>query len=232
MLGDCRPAFKLIIKNTMSQDCSNEKTLLQDVKFCQGKKSLPGTKKRVYIADCRDILTYPKVADRSANGVTLDKVPVLTGNFVLAQGKFFAQVDIINNNGKITVESQGTFGSKTFKNTYTGNAPGTEEEVTGLIAELLNAEVIAVVPTRTGKFRVIGSDEFPAEVNPSQDTGQAATDTNQTVLEIVADGELPAAFYVGKLPVSDGELDCETGVVTAPEEQHETPAEEDNNGQS
>lgn len=51
---------------------------------------------------------------------------------------------------------------------------GTEEEVTGLIAELLNAEVIAVVPTRTGKFRVVGSDEFPAEVNPNQDTEQGS----------------------------------------------------------
>ena len=50
----------------MPQDCSNEKTLLQDVKFCQGKKSLPGTKKRVYIADIRDIVKFPKLADRSA----------------------------------------------------------------------------------------------------------------------------------------------------------------------
>jgi hypothetical protein len=198
-------------------DCSNEKTLLQDVKFCQGKKSLPGTKKRVYIADVRDIVGWPTKPSRDAAGFTLDKVPVLTGNFTMAASKFFAQVDIINNNGKISVEAQGTFGSKTFKNTYTGNAPGTEEEISGLIAELLNAEIVAVVPTRTGKFRVIGSEEFPAEINPSQDTGQAATDTNQTVLEISADDELPAPFFTGTLPVSGGELDCSTGEVTAAE---------------
>ena len=204
-------------RKTMSQDCSNEKTLLQDFKFCQGKKSLPGTKKRVYIADVRDILTWPAKPNRDAAGFSLEKVPVLTGSFTMAQGKFFAQVDIINNNGKIAVEAQGTYGSKTFKCTYTGNAPGTEEELTGLIAELLNAEVVAVVPTRTGKFRIIGSEEFPAEVNPSQDTGQAPTDTNQTVLEIVADDELPAPFFTGTLPVSGGTLDCSTGEVTEPE---------------
>ena len=198
----------------MPQDCSNEKTLLQDVKFCQGKKSLPGTKKRVYIADVRDIVGWPEKPNRDAAGFSLDKVPLLTGSFTMAQSKFFAQVDIINNNGRIAVEAQGTFGSKTFRNTYTGNAPGTEEEVTGLIAELLNAEIIAVVPTRTGKFRVIGSEEFPAEINPSQDTGQAATDTNQTVLEISADDELPAPFFTGTLPVSGGELDCATGLLT------------------
>ena len=201
----------------MPQDCSNEKTLLQDVKFCQGKKSLPGTKKRVYIADVRDILTWPTKPNREAAGFSLEKVPVLTGSFTMAQGKFFAQVDIINNNGKIAVEPQGTYGSRTFKCTYTGNAPGTEEEITGLSAELLNAEVVAIVPTRTGKFRMIGSDEFPAEVNPSQDTGQAPTDTNQTVLEIVADDELPAPFFTGTLPVSGGELDCSTGELTEAE---------------
>lgn len=198
----------------MPDICSSEKTLLQDVKFCQGKKSLPGTKKRVYIADIRDIVGFPEKPDRSGTGFTLGQVPVLSGNFTMATDKFFAQVDIINNNGKIAVEAQGTFGSKTFKNTYTGNAPGTEEEVTGLIAELLNAEVIAVVPTRTGKFRVIGSEEFPAEVNPSQDTGQTPTDSNQTVLEISADDELPAPFFTGTLPISGGTLNCATGEVT------------------
>ena len=199
----------------MPDICSSEKTLLQDVKFCQGKRSLPGTKKRVYLADIRDIVGFPEKPDRSGTGFTLEQVPVLSGNFTMATDKFFAQVDIINNNGKITVEAQGTFGSKTFKNTYTGNAPGTEEEVTGLIAELLNAEVIAVVPTRTGKFRVIGSEEFPAEVNPSQDTGQAPTDSNQTVLEISADDELPAPFFTGTLPISGGTLNCATGEVTS-----------------
>ena len=199
----------------MTDICSSEKTLLQDVKFCQGKKSLPGTKKRVYLADIRDIVGFPTKPNRDAEGFSLDKVPVLTGAFTMAQGKYFAQVDIINNNGSIKVEAQGTFGSKTFKCTYTGNAPGTEEEVSGLIAELLNAEIIAVVPTRSGKFRVIGSEEFPAEINPSQDTGQAPTDTNQTVLEIAADDELPAPFFTGTLPISEGSLNCATGAVTS-----------------
>lgn len=198
----------------MPQECSDEKTLLKDVKFCQGKKSLPGTKKRVYIADIRDITGWPTKPNRDGANFSLKDVPVFTGAFTMAQGKFFAQVDIINNSGKIAVEGQGSFPSKTFKNTYTGNAPGTEEEVTGLIAELIGAEVVAVVPTRSGKFRIIGSEEFPAEVNPGQDTGQAPTDQNQTSLEIVADDELPAPFFTGTLPVSEGSLNCSTGEVT------------------
>lgn len=208
----------------MSGNCSNEKTLMQDVRFCQGKKSLPGTKKRVYLADVRDIVKFPKLADRTDAGTTLANIPTypakiksgeteVENNFVMAEGKFFIQVDIINNNGNLKCEPQGTLGSRTSKNTYTGNAPGTEEEITGLMAETLNAEVIAVVPTRTGKFRVVGSDDFPAVANLNQDTGQSPTDTNQTALEIAADDEMPAPFYYGKLPVSDGVLDCTTGEV-------------------
>lgn len=195
--------------------CSSEKTLLEDVKFCQGKKSLPGTKKRVYLADVRDIVGYPTAPNRAAEGFSLKDVPVFTGAFTMAQGKFFATVDIVPNKGKITVKAQGEYGSKTFKNTYTGKAPGTEEEVTALIAELLNAEVIAVVPTRTGKFRIIGSKDFPALVIPEQDTGEGVTDANETSLEINADDELPAPFFTGTLPISEGSLNCATGTVTA-----------------
>ena len=198
--------------------CSNEKTLLQDVKFCQGKKSLPGTKKRVYIADVRDIVGWPTKPDRGAEGFTLDKVPVLTGAFVLATGKYFAQVDIINNNGHLTADPQGTQDCRTFAVKYEGNAPGTEEEISGLSAELLDADVIAVVPTRSGKFRIVGSEAFPATVNPSQDSGQSPTDSNQTKLEILADDELPAPFFTGTLPVSTGLLDCSTGEITGPSE--------------
>ena len=202
----------------MPDICSSEKTLLKDVKFCQGKKSLPGTKKRFYVADIRDIEGWPTKPNRDAEGFSLEKVPVFTGAFSMAQGKFFAQVDIINNTGNLKVEPQGTFGSKTFKITYTGDAPGTEEEITGLSAELLNAEVVAVVPTRNGKFRIVGSEDFPAEVGPSQDTGKSATDTNQTSFEITADDELPAPFFTGTLPVSEGSLNCSTGVITTPGE--------------
>lgn len=202
----------------MSDICSSEKTLLQDVKFCQGKKSLPGTKKRFYVADIRDILSWPTKPNRAAEGFSLKDVPVCTGNFTMAQGKFFAQVDIINNTGNLKVEPQGTFGSRTFKITYTGDAPGTEEEITGLSAELLNADVVAVVPTRNGKFRMVGSEEFPAEVGPNQDSGKAAADTNQTSFEITADDELPAPFFTGTLPVSEGSLNCATGEVTTPGE--------------
>ena len=200
----------------MSADiCSSEKTLLEDFKFCQGKKSLPGTKKRVYLADVRDIVGYPTAPNRAAEGFSLKDVPVFTGAFTMAQGKFFATVDIVPNKGKITVETQGSYGSKTFKNTYSGKAPGTEEELTGLIAELINADVIAVVPTRTGKFRIIGSEDFPAAVNPGQDTGEGVADANETSLEITSDDELPAPFFTGTLPTSEGSLNCATGTVTA-----------------
>lgn len=196
------------------QGCTNEKTLLKDVRNCQGKKSLPGLRRTIYLASVRDIVTYPKMPDRNKEGMSLEKIPVYDGNFDLVTGKHFIRIDIINNDGQVQVEQQGTFGSRTFHVTATVNAPGTEEEITGLISEVLNDEVIVLYQQRNGKFRVVGSEAFPAIVNPTQSTGQSATDTNQTTLEIVADDEYPAPFFVGKIAVSDGELDCSTNTVT------------------
>lgn len=196
--------------------CTDEKTLYNDVRACQGNKSLPGLRRTIFLASIRDIEAYPTIPDRNAAEMSLKKIPVYEGDFSLAQGKSFIRVDIINNDGQLQVEPQGTQGSRTFHVTATVNAPGTEEEVTGLISELLNDEVIVIVQQRNGKYRVAGSEAFPAMVNPQQNTGQSPTDTNQTTLEIVADDEYPAPFFVGKIPVSDGELDCSTGKVTAP----------------
>lgn len=198
----------------MSTNCSEEKTLYSDVRSCQGKKSLPGLRRTIYLASIRDIVTYPTMPNRNGEEMSLEKIPVYTGNFALAQGKKFIRVDIIINDGQLQVEAQGTIGSRTFHVTATVNAPGTEEEITGLISEVLNDEIIALVQQRNGKFRVVGSEAFPATVNPQQATGQSATDTNQTTLEIVADDEYPAPFYEGTIPVTEGELNCKTGVVT------------------
>lgn len=195
-------------------ECANEKTLYGDVRACQGKKSLPGLRRTILLASVRDILSYPTIPDRNGENMTLAKIPVYTGTFALATGKYFIRVDIIVNDGQMQVEAQGTIGSRTFHVTATVNAPGTEEEITGLISELLNDEIIALVQQRNGKFRVVGSQAFPATVNPQQATGQSPTDANQTTLEIVADDEYPAPFFEGVVAVSDGFLNCKTGEVT------------------
>ena len=86
------------------------------------------------------------------------------------------------------------------------NMPGTEEEASGYIAEANNDEMVYLVPQRNGKYRVVGSEAFTPELTLAQDSGQAATDTNQTTITAEATDEYPAPFYVGTIETANGDI--------------------------
>ena len=119
---------------------------------------------------------------------------------------------LIPNESQLQVESQGSFGSKTFKVTGTAVAPGTEEEITGYIAQANNDEMVYLFIQRNGKARMIGSEAFTPELALSQDLGKAATDTNSTTIQAVCDDEYPAPFYPGKIETADGDFSGATGL--------------------
>ena len=188
----------------MSNICTDQESIYSDIDFCQGKKSLPGIRNHVFGISKRDIVTWPKI-DRSTK-VSLAEVPVYKGDFVLAADKQWHRLALIPNQGQLQVESQGTYGSKTFKVTATMNMPGTEEEASGYIAEANNDEMVYLVPQRNGKYRVVGSEAFTPELTLAQDSGQAATDTNQTTITAEATDEYPAPFYVGTIETANGDI--------------------------
>lgn len=195
--------------------CEDQTSLYNDVEFCQGKKSLPGIRNHVYGISKRDIVKWPKI-NRAAKAKLAD-IPVYEGDFVLAADKKWHKLDLIPNQGQLQTESQGTYGSKTFKVTGTFNLPGTEEDATGYISEANNDEMIYLVPQRNGKYRVVGSEAFTPELALSQDTGQAATDTNQTTISAEATDEYPAPFYPGKIETAHGDISGAGGSIIEPD---------------
>lgn len=189
--------------------CTEQETLYEDIEFCQGKKSLPGSRDFIYGISKRDIVAWPTI-DRTTK-TTLGTVAVYDGNFTLATDKKWHKLAMIPSQGQLQIESQGTFGSKSFAVTCNAYLPGTEEEVTSYIAEANNDEMVYLFVQRNGKARVIGSEAFTPELTLGQDSGQAATDTNQTTLQIVATDEYPAPFYPGVIATTDGDISGETG---------------------
>lgn len=185
-------------------NCTDQESIYSDIDFCQGKKSLPGIRNHVYGISKRDIAKWPKIERASIS--SLADAAVYVGDFVLAADKKWHKLALIPNQGQLQVESQGTYGSKTFNNTGTFNLPGTEEEATGYIAEANNDELVYLVPQRNGKYRVIGSEAFTPELTLAQDSGQAATDTNQTTITAVCTDEYPAPFYTGKIETENGDI--------------------------
>lgn len=191
--------------------CTDQESIYEDIKFCQGKKSLPGLRNGVYGISKRDIVKWPTI-NRSTVTALAD-VAKYVGDFTLATDKKWHKVGTIPDQNQYQSESQGTYGSKTFKNTLNIYIPGTEEEVTGYIAEANNDEMVYLFIQRNGKARVIGSEAYTPELTLGQDTGQAAGDTNQTTVQAASDDEYPAPFYPGKIETEDGNYSGETGQV-------------------
>lgn len=197
----------------MANTCTDQETIYADIDFCQGKKSLPGIRNHVYGISKRDIVNWPTIA--RGEKAQLAQIPVYTGDFTLAADKKWHRLALIPNQGQLQVESQGTYGSKTFQVTGTFVMPGTEEEVSGYIAEANNDEMVYLVPQRNGKYRMVGSEAFTPELALSQDSGQAATDTNQTTISAVCTDEYPAPFYTGKIETADGDISGADGSAVA-----------------
>lgn len=190
--------------------CTSANSIYGDICFSPGKKSLPGVRGYVYGIAKRDIITWPTIGTEAPK--TLADVAKYAGDFVLATDKKWHKIGLIPNESELQVESQGSFGSKTFKVTGSAVIPGTEEEVSGYIAQANNDEMIYLFIQRNGKARMVGSEAFTPELSLSQGTGKATTDANSTTISAVADDEYPAPFYPGKIETEDGDISGATGL--------------------
>lgn len=190
--------------------CTSANSIYGDICFSPGKKSLPGVRGYVYGIAKRDIITWPTIGTEAPK--TLADVAKYAGDFVLATDKKWHKIGLIPNESELQVESQGSFGSKTFKVTGSAVIPGTEEEVSGYIAQANNDEMVYLFIQRNGKARMVGSEAFTPELSLSQGTGKATTDANSTTISAVADDEYPAPFYPGKIETEDGDISGATGL--------------------
>ena len=199
--------------------CTSADSIYGDICFSPGKKSLPGVRGYVYGIAKRDIMTWPTIGTEAPK--TLADVAKYAGDFVLATDKKWHKIGLIPNESELQVESQGSFGSKTFKVTGSAVIPGTEEEVSGYIAQANNDEMVYLFIQRNGKARMVGSEAFTPELSLSQATGKATTDANSTTISAVADDEYPAPFYPGKIETEDGDISGATGLPIVADNLHQ-----------
>ena len=70
--------------NNQKVRCADDAAIYDDIEFCMGDKSLPGTRNHAYYIPRRDIVTFPRPA---AEPASLEAVAVITASFVLAADK-------------------------------------------------------------------------------------------------------------------------------------------------
>ena len=189
--------------------CADDAALYDDIEFCMGDKSLPGTRNHAYYIPRRDIVTFPRPA---AEPASLDAVAVIpsTSSFVLAADKKWHRIDLVPNESEPECENQGAYGSKTYQNKIALVLPGTGKKATGLISKLNNDDVVFLVPMADGKCRLFGSPAYQAELSLKQAYGKAATDANTTTIEVTVTDEFAAPFYEGNIVTAYGTINGAT----------------------
>ncbi len=198
----------------MNPNCAAA-NLYDSLTFCKGTTTLPGIRPEVYGIPKSQIVTYPKLPSPDDEGATMKSIATYVGDFVLAADAAFIKIDVLTPASNLKSESQGEKPSKTFLNSASLKHAGNNEEATGFCRLVNSDDFLFVIRQRDGKFRVLGNEMFETEVKPSQDSGMAVTDTSGTMLEASVTDVCPAPFYVGKLKLEDGTLDCATGEMEA-----------------
>lgn len=170
-----------------------------DIKHCTGQVNMPGTRNKCLMIRRENIVTFPTPAESDMSGATLAMVATCEGDFTLAADAGWVEIDLVPDVNSFTSEAQGSWGSKTFLNTFTGVIPGVGKEATGFCRMVNNDDVVFLVPNREGVYRLFGNDAFQVEVTPKQESGAAATDSAQTTIEVKVTDVCPAPFYDGKI---------------------------------
>lgn len=182
--------------------CADDATLYEDIDFCMGDKSLPGTRNHGYYVPRRDIKTFPRPAGSAAE--KMEDVAVIKSNIELYADKLWKRFALVPNKSEPTAEGQGSYGSKTMLNKIALVLPGTGKKATGFISQLNNDDVVFLIPMADGKCRLFGSPLYQAEIAVSQAYGKAATDANTTTVEVSATDEFAAPFYEGEFTTAEG----------------------------
>lgn len=184
--------------------CTSEQDLYKDVKYCKGQKNNPGLRSYAYFIKRSNVVTFP--TKKGSAATTLEEIAKLVGDFVLAADKKWSKIELIPDKNNFSIDSVGQFPTKVFKNTVTIIVPGTNEEVTGLAAQLNNDDCLFLVPTRNGKFRLVGNEEYNCDVKPKLESGSGAEDANSTSMEITVNDDIPCPFYPGKIATNEGDI--------------------------
>ena len=196
----------------MATDCTNA-ALYGSLPYCKGKTILPGIRSRLYFIAKRDIVKWPTLPEEASDNMA--ELAAYEGDFTLASEKHWQYIDLIDNKGKIESESQGDKPARTFLNKTSVVHPETGEEASGFARQANADDLVYLMQVRNGKFRVLGSEAFPTDTKPKQDSGEGVTGDFGTTLEAEATDVCPAPYYKGKIVTAEGTIDAATGLPAA-----------------
>lgn len=189
--------------------------LFSDMNWPDGKVNPSGIATEVYYIPKSDIATFPVVSAAPASAA--DNVN-LSGDFELEAGKTWFRLHSTQGKGKVTFEKTGEKESSMVLNKGMFSFPDIDEAAKNLAKLSINSSVVFVakLPHQTEKrFVCLGHADYDSEVKVTGDSGDAPGSSKGLSIEVEVPDFTPLPGYTGDIVLSDGTLDCETGVFTA-----------------
>lgn len=190
--------------------------LYESLTYCKGETILPGVRPKIYAIAKRDIVTWPTLpAVGSEEAATADQLSSYKGNFTLASDKKWVEIEVLDNTGEITWETQGDKPCRTFLNKFTINHPRIDESAAAFQRQALSDDMVYLVQQRDGKFRVLGNEMFETDTKPKGSSGKEATSAGDmgSQFEIEVTDVAPAPFYPGEIETAEGKISGANGSV-------------------
>ena len=171
-----------------------QKNIYESMTWCPGRTRTPGIRKRIYFLPKHFIKAFPEHGKGK-----------YTGDFTLADGQYWQYMDVVVNDSKFSAETQGEYPCKTMLQHGEFFYPGLEEDITDFEEKAINDDLIFVVQQSSGKFKVLGCEEYPTNVSCSSDSGAGTTDKIGVTITAEATAPHDLLIYEGKIMVAEGE---------------------------
>lgn len=180
------------------RNCNSQVFPYDDLTYCYGKPVLGGIRPAVYAIPRSELLGFATLRTDTAGRPQAD-MAVLKGEFIPVSDSYWRKLDIVPTKGSLTWETQGEHPARTFLNKAKFVFPGTCEEATAFARQAIHDFLIFAVQQTDGSWRILGSPEFPADVQVSGGTGEGLGGEVGINIEITATDLCPAPFYKGHL---------------------------------
>ena len=192
--------------------CNTQVFPYDDLTYCYGKPVLGGIRPAVYAIPAKNLLAFPTLCEPKDAKHASD-LGELKGRFYYVPDRatqyescFWHQVGLVPQKNSLTWETQGEHPARTFLNKARFVFPGTCEEATAFARQAIHDFLIFAVQQTDGSWRILGSPEFPADVQVSGGTGEGLGGEVGINIEITATSLAPAPFYAGEIVTNQGDI--------------------------
>ena len=186
---------------------------LGNLDFAIGGINPSGIGATIYRIAKSAIKSWPTIGNDPSVEGTVKSLSTYDGDFVLAAGAVWDKLYSTQGKGKITFEVTGETDCKMYTNKASMSYPDLTAEALAFSKAAANGDFVFIVKA-AGRYHVIGSEDYRAVLNPSGDSGDAAGSAKGIAFEVECPDVTPLPIYEGVIVLSDGELDCATGVFT------------------